>query len=208
MQYLELTRINGCDESLLIDNCQPFNIISDLLSIDKKTLIMDLGSANKANLGFFSEYSCKIYIENIYELIIDAIKENEKCDNDQNPDFNSLYFCKQPTKVDVILCWELLNYIPIKFLPGFIKSLSRFMKPGGNLHCFIATQAFMSTQALEYQIINDKTMQREEFVSEQRMKSPRYNQMALYKLMPDFTVIKSVLHRNGMQEYLFKYNPG
>jgi len=205
MEYLELTRINGCEESLVLDNCQPFKIITEKLSVTTKKVILDLGAANNNNLNFFSDYYCKIYIENLYESILkDHNSREQETDNDKklSPDYNSMFYCNSKNKVDVVFCWELLNYIPKEYIRLFIESLLSFSKSETLFHAYIATQATMADAPLEYSIINSLTMERNTN-SANRIKAPRYNQFQLYKFMPEFTVVKSILHRNGMQEYLF-----
>jgi len=213
MEYLELTRINGCEESLLLDNCRPFKIITEKLSIDEKKIILDLGRANSTNLDYFSEYHCKIYIENIFDTILENEKNNSDLNDEERtpPDYNSMFYCDSKNLdsghkgVDIIFCWELLNYIPREHIRSFIEALLKFSQPSTLFHAFIATQATMADVPLEYSIKGDLTMERNT-ISTKRIKAPRYNQFQLYKFMPEFKVIKSILHRNGMQEYLFSIN--
>ncbi len=205
MEYLELTRINGCEESLLLDNCRPFKIITEKLSIDSKKVILDLGPASNNNLNFFSEYYCKIFIEDLFASILKA--ESEKKidveDEDTKPDYDSMLYCDASAneKVDIIFCWELLNYIPRDYLRSFIESLLKLAKKDTLFHAFIATQATMADAPLEYTIKTSLSMDRTT-TSANRIKAPRYNQLQLFKFMPELKVIKSILHRNGMQEYL------
>jgi len=202
MEYLELTRINGCEESLLLDNCRPFKIISEKLSIDSKKIILDLGKANNNNINFFSEFFCKIFIEDLYNSILVEESNNvdESTDDDSLPNYEEMFYCKE--KVDIVLCWEILNYIPRDRIRQFIKALLKFSKKETLFHAYIATQATMAGTPLEYSIINNLTMERNTTTAS-RINAPRYNQFQLYKFMPEFKVIKSILHRNGMQEYLF-----
>ncbi|VAW91263.1 hypothetical protein MNBD_GAMMA22-2685 [hydrothermal vent metagenome] len=205
MEYLELTRINGCEESLLLDNCRPFKIITEKLSIDSKKVILDLGPASNNNLDFFSKYYCKIFIEDFFASILNAEKD-KKIDveaDEAEPDYDSMLYCDatKNEKIDIIFCWELLNYIPREFLRCFIKTLLKVSKKDTLFHAFIATQATMADTPLEYTIKTSLTMERTT-TSAERIKAPRYNQLQLFKFMPELKVIKSILHRNGMQEYL------
>ncbi len=207
MEYLELTRINGCEESLLLDNCRPFKIITEKLSVDTKKTILDLGTANNNNLSYFSDYYCKIFIEDLFSSILKDEENNTNKTDDDNkiPDYSKLFYCGSDTneKVDIILCWELLNYIPRETIRFFIEALLKLSQKETLVHAFIATQSTMAALPLEYAIKNELTMERIT-TSSNRVKAPRYNQLQLFKFMPEFKVIKSILHRNGMQEYLFR----
>ncbi len=207
MEYLELTRINGCEESLVLDNCRPFKIITEKLSVETKKTILDLGNANNNNLSYFSDYYCKIFIEDLFSSILkdDANNSNNTEDGTKIPDYSNMFYCGNHSdeKVDIILCWELLNYIPRETIRFFIEALLKLSQKETLVHAFIATQSAMADLPLEYTIKNELTMERIT-TSSNRIKSPRYNQLQLFKFMPEFKVIKSILHRNGMQEYLFK----
>jgi hypothetical protein len=205
MEYLELTRINGCEESLVLDNCRPFKIITEKLSIDTKKTILDLGKTNNNNINYFSDFFCKIFIENLFHTI--QVEDNKPVSNsdDDNiiPDYSKMFYCDNSNeKVDIVFCWELLNYIPREHIRIFIETLLKFSKKETLFHAFIATQATMADTPLEYSIIDNLTMERNTTTAN-RIKAPRYNQLQLYKFMPEFKVVKSILHRNGMQEYLF-----
>jgi len=203
MEYLELTRINGCEETLLLDNCRPFKIITEKLTIGTKKIILDLGSANNSNINYFSDFYCKIYIENLFENILQEQDKNYDTDEESNtPDYGKMFYCDNKEKIDIVLCWELFNYIPRAHIRLFIETLLGFSKKETLFHAFIATQATMADKPLEYSIVDNLTMERNTITSN-RINAPRYNQLQLYKFMPEFKVIKSILHRNGMQEYLF-----
>ncbi|MFV1985141.1 MAG: hypothetical protein ACC657_16450 [Thiohalomonadales bacterium] len=210
MEYLELTRINGCEESLVLDNCRPFKIITEKLSVDTKKIILDLGKTNNNNINYFSEFFCKIFIEDLFESILEhESKEKSKVgdiklnQDDDSPNYNEMFYCDSSNeKVDIVLCWEILNYIPREHIRLFIETLLKFSNKETLFHAFIATQATMADTPLEYSILDSLTMERNTTTAN-RIKAPRYNQLQLYKFMPEFKVVKSILHRNGMQEYLF-----
>jgi len=144
MEYLELTRINGCEESLVLDNCRPFKIITEKLSVDSKKVILDLGKTNNDNVNYFSEFFCKIYIEDLFDAILqnEKIEESKADDDNKIPEYNKMFYCdSNKEKADIIFCWELLNYIPKKHVRLFIETLLKFSKKDTLFHAFIATQA-------------------------------------------------------------------
>jgi hypothetical protein len=107
-------------------------------------------------------------------------------------------------KIDTVLCWDLLNYMSPALLNAFADRLHAVMSGGGRLHAYIHSgSAEMSQVPQDYRLLFDGQMCQFEKDSKLR-KTPRYSYGDLEKYMPGLGVERSMLLRNGIQEYLFQ----
>jgi hypothetical protein len=110
-------------------------------------------------------------------------------------------------KIDTVLCWDLLNYMSPVLLKVFANRLHAIMSPGGRLHAYIhSASADMSKVPQDFRLQADgQVFQLENDISPR--KTPRYSYGDLEKYMTGIRVERSMLLRNGIQEYLFQLGP-
>jgi hypothetical protein len=110
-------------------------------------------------------------------------------------------------RIDAVFGWDLLNYMRPPLMKAFAERLAAIMSPGGRLHAYIhSANASMPDVPQHYTILDDDTVV-PILSSTQERKTPRYSYGDLEKHAAGMRVARSVLLRNGMQEYLLQVAP-
>ena len=185
-------------------NCPVFASLMELMSEENKWVILDLGPARAANLDILSRFRCRLFIEDIHELAStlgggDIADDNAALVNW----FEQWAPGVSPGSLDVVIAWDIFNYLRPELCKTFIELLTPLLKPNAFIYLLVYSQREMSALPIAFKIISDDRLEYQPPTNATRP-SPRFNQTDLRKYLPQFNVIKSVLLRNGMQEYLFK----
>jgi hypothetical protein len=107
-------------------------------------------------------------------------------------------------KVDTVLCWDLLNYLSLPLLKAFASHLAAIMAPAGVLHAYIhSADSKMAQYPQRFSVAGEDRVVRLDHNPAVR-KTPRYSYSDLEKNTAGLRVERSMLLRNGMQEYLLR----
>ncbi len=192
------------------------------LSVDERTVILDMGPARAANIRFFSAYRCRVIIGDMLHLLprlathaeawtgsiirhagraaADGVDSHDKV---ATPVWlEALPRDEEPA--DMVLAWDSCNYLSLDDYPAWVERVAQGMRPGALLHAFMATQAQLPDPPCIYDIREPQCLDRRVASGAQLGASPRYHQTELLRLMPRFEVERSVLLQDGWQEYLFR----
>lgn len=169
-------------------------------------MVLDLGPAVGDNVSFFAGHSCKLHIADLYEsLFAPTVRHPESARAFRELLANDLPETGDQT-VDVILAWDLLNYLKGDQLKALAEALSGYCNQGTQLFAMIATQKDMPAKPSVFRILDSEHIALQQDEQWQRP-SPRYTEPDLARFMPDFQVDVSFLLRNGLQEYALNYRP-
>lgn len=195
---------NQLEDPVLETNCPIFKLLNDEIPGETKYYILDIGIPNGANIQFFSRYYCRLTIEGAQEKLAALHKEAglEKDEIHQRIATLFPYSKESHGHFDLILCWDALNYLKPVAFNAFMQHISQFVRHGTYLHAFISPRQAMPATPPDYQILDEGRMSFT--TSNQTIPGPSYHQPDLRELMPQFSIQRSVLLKNGMQEYLFK----
>jgi len=185
-------------------NCPVLASLFDTMDNADKLVILDLGPARAANLEILSRFRCRLLIEDIHELT-SAFSE----DTADNKAALVNWFEQwapgvSPASIDVVIAWDIFNYLNPELCKAFIDLLAPLLKPGAYVYLLAYSQKEMPTQPIPFKIISDDRLEYQ-LPTKATRPSPRFNQTDLKKYFSEFSVVKSVLLRNGMQEYLFRH---
>lgn len=154
--------------------------------------VLDLGEANGANLAFFSRYRARLSIADLYRSLRTA-----KLDN-------ALLPSEPPARFDVVLLWDLLNYLTPEEIGWLAKSVGRLSRPGAVMLAFLSSSREIPYRPSRYGIRNEETLVYEVYGTRKRP-SPRYTEHTLLRLMPGTTVESRYQLRNEVVEYVLQY---
>jgi hypothetical protein len=181
------------------------NALLDTLQDDKTYSILDLGPALEDNVRFWSQFSCRLHIQDFYHSYREwkaAAKPEEEFDETA---FSLVLPFSDETVFDIILVWDLFNYFDLRELEVFVKSLSRWCHPGTMLFAMISIQPNIPLSPTMFRILNHDEMI-QEIPTQETRPSPRHQPRDIIRLMTQFTVSCSFLLRHGIQEYVFEFN--
>lgn len=173
-------------------------------SEDATLRVLDLGQARTANLDFFSRYGGRLTVADFYSGLRPARASSMNDDERKAKAFAELLDYETSTRFDLILAWDLLNYLTPQEHELLMTSLEPFCLPGTALLAFVSTQREMPPAPSVYWIQDEDTLVYEEREGRPRP-CPRYLEQDLLKRMPSLTVEYRYQLRNGMLEYVFSY---
>ena len=179
------------------------NTLFHRLHLERSYNMLDLGAAFGANVDFFSQFARRIHIEDLYHTLVSFDLFSHEEDGVNYADvFDYLLPYRKETRFDVILAWDLFNYLDRDEYFYLTRHLSKYCRPGSLLFAHISTRKHIPERPTNYKIIDEQTLAYEKSSTVLRP-CPRYAEPDLHHLMPDFRVCNSFLLRNGIKEYLF-----
>ncbi|HKK06794.1 MAG TPA: hypothetical protein VKA50_13200 [Gammaproteobacteria bacterium] len=166
--------------------------------------LVDIGPAREATIAFFSQFHCRLHIEDA----IAALARPAPSTDEEGAWFEGrLKALLTPPasigEVDAVLCWDLLDHLSRPRLAAFAAHLAPWLRRGAHLHAFISTRPDIPGQPAGFEVLEASTV-RVQPRPGPLQPAPRYHQLDLGRLMPQFAVERSVLLRNGLQEYLLR----
>ena len=178
------------------------NVLYYQLRYERKYNILDLGPALGANVDFFSQFPCKIYIEDLYRTLSSFDYFSPEDGFSYEDIFEYLLPYGDTTRFDVIMGWDIFNYLERDEFQSLITHLGRYCHKGTLLFALISTLKHIPEKPTTFRILNQEQLLYQ--VNSTVLRNcPRYQQTDLNQLMPNFRVCNSFLLRNGFKEYLF-----
>lgn len=165
--------------------------------------ILELGPVRSGNVEFWSRFNPFIFIADLRSslpLPASPIEVTEPV----MPDWGRLLYLPEDRRFDVILAWDLLNYLDLPGVSSLIQFLKAFCLPGAVLFTLIYDQKQMPEKITVYRISDESHLIYECSSSEMRA-CPRHQPRAIESVMTNFRTANSFRLRNGIVEYLFIY---
>jgi len=190
--------------------------VSRLLNSQEGLCVLDMGSTSANNIRFFTGQGHKNYSEDLLRSSLDPALRipdsagNSVVDSKKFLDENLAYANAQ---FDVVLCWNLPDYMEENLVKPTIDRLWSVMKPGGILLAFFHTRdAGPDSSCYRYHVNGTDMLEMQEvkFAPPGRpaseSKSPRlqrvFNNRHIENLFRDFASIKFFLARDAIREVL------
>ncbi|HET6180648.1 MAG TPA: class I SAM-dependent methyltransferase [Candidatus Sulfotelmatobacter sp.] len=185
--------------------------------------VLDLGSTSPANISFFTERSHKIYSEDLLVASTDPslITKDEEgkvvLDSRQFLADNLVY---PAAHFDVVLCWNLPDYLDESLVRPVMGRLWSVLKPGGMLLAFFHTKdAGPDSPCYRFHIVGKDTLEMQRIVlKREARRGPTgavhtaitegfrlqrvFNNRHIETLFRDFASIKFFLARDNVREVL------
>jgi hypothetical protein len=170
------------------------------LSSESSYRILDLGTASGANVEFFSRFSGRLQIADLPDALASAELRSLLVTDPAAGFRRALPAAREP--FDVVLVWDVFNYLSREQLGCLAGHLGRLCRPGALMLAFISTTKQMSDLPLVFKVVDEQTVLFQPQTSALRP-SPRFPPAEVERLTSGFAVEQSVLMRHGIQEYLF-----
>jgi len=167
----------------------------------RRVTVLDLGSAVGSNVEFLSQYGCKLYIEDLYAALSSRLSSGEEGDIAGPEFFAEFLSLPDDTRFDVILAWDLFNYLRRKELAYFGEVLRRYTQPGALAFALMSYHKQIPAQPYRFKIQDERTLVYDRRTAAERP-SPRFVPYEVTGLLKGFHVDRSFLLQHGIQEYL------
>ena len=179
-------------------------VINEMVA--ESSTILDLGSMSTGTTGAFLKLRCKCYVEDLNEYI-----DELQLSGGDPIEHLEQHLIKKPEnlKFDVVLCWDVLNYLSPKVLEFLMKQLTPYFKEGTILHTMryvgntmpVKPGKFRVEKGLNFELVQDSDTP--------RVPSSVLSTASLLKHMGTFTMRKTLINQAGMQsditEHLLEY---
>jgi SAM-dependent methyltransferase len=185
--------------------------------------VLDLGATSAANIRYFTERSHKIYSEDLLTASTDPalVRKDEQgatvLDSRQFLEDNLVYPAAQ---FDVVLCWNLPDYMDESLVKPVVGRLWSVLKPGGMLLAFFHTRdAGPDAPCYRYHITGPDALDMQPIVAPREVRRGSgsgshltagnsfrlqrvFNNRHIENLFRDFASIKFFLSRDNIREVL------
>jgi SAM-dependent methyltransferase len=197
--------------------------LSRVWEADAPLCVLDLGSTSASNIRFFTERSHKIYSE---DLLVASTEPHLVTKDEQGTAIldsrrfladNLVYPAAQ---FDVVLCWNLPDYLDESLVRPVMGRLWSVLKPGGMLLAFFHTKdAGPDSPCYRFHIVGKDTLEMQRIVlKREARRGPTgaihtaitdgfrlqrvFNNRHIETLFRDFASIKFFLARDNVREVL------
>ncbi|HEX8814567.1 MAG TPA: class I SAM-dependent methyltransferase [Terriglobales bacterium] len=195
--------------------------ISRLFDADEQLCILDIGSTSASNIRYLTERNHRLYSEDLLDASTDSALETR--DDDGKPTLDSKRFLADNlvfsnAHFDIVLCWNLADYLDESLVKPVVARLWSTMKPGAVLLAFFHMQeAGPDAPCYRYHILDKDTLEMQHIIARRDMrKGPTgvvhtpiersfrlqrvFNNRHIENLFRDFSSIKFFLTRDNIRE--------
>lgn len=181
-----------------------FHSLVERMEDGGRWVIMDLGPPRPENIDLFGRFRCRLEIADLsadLEALVPAEDAGEETLRQQMEDALPP---RSPEPVDVVFCWDLLNYLQPAVLPALSSRLAARSLPGTLVHALVAYRdPMMPARPGGFCPTDTEHLARRSTAPDERP-APRYSPEQLANAFRDFSIERAVLLGNGMQEFLFR----
>jgi hypothetical protein len=183
-------------------NAPLFHTLMQRLAAGGRWVVLDLGAAHSATIGSFSRFRCRLDIVDL-ATGLDAL--NGEVDTRRiRQRAEELLPQRRSESTDIVLCWDLINYLNQPALAALMECVALRCKRGALAHGLVYYSAReMPERPSTFVPIDDQHIAQQAIVPRERP-APRYTPEDLARCMPRYGVERGRLLRNGMQEFLFR----
>lgn len=183
-------------------NAPLYRLVVDQLEAPRRWVILDLGAPSTPMLDVLSAFRSRVEIadlvgnDGIARLNTDALEGR--------PDASAVLPGRGEEPIDIIFCWDMLNYLSPAAVAALMREIAARARPGTLAHGLIV-YSDATMPATPGRWVPDgpgRLLNRNKGGAE--VKAPRYSPESLGKIMEPFAIERGVLLANGMQEFLFR----
>src|SRR6184192_568828 len=191
--------------------------LAKLLNSEASLCVLDLGYTSPSNIRYFTERGHKIYSEDLLVASTDPALLTKDDAGNSVPDekqFLADNLVYPNAQFDLVLCWNMADYMEEALVKPIVGRLWSLMKPGGMLLAFFHTrEAGPDAPCYRYHIVGTDTLEMQHIEPRRDRKGPAgaagrfrlqrvFNNRHIENLFRDFSSIKFFLARDNVREVL------
>jgi hypothetical protein len=183
-------------------NAPLFRRLLELQNADRRAVVLDLGPARTETVALFSQFRCRLEFADLGDCCEQLNAETDPLLLLQVLD--SLLPRRRQEPTDIVLCWDILNYLRRPALQALMARVAMRSRPGTLAHALIAySEPRMPARPDRYAALPDGRLVIRHTTGAE-CAAPRYTPEDLRHCLPDYTVESAMLLKNGMQEFLLR----
>ena len=174
----------------------------DSLSEERRSVVLDLGSVRPETVALLTPFRCRLDIADLADGLATLDEEPDRDLRREKAEALLPAARQEPT--DIVLCWDLLNYLQRPAIATLMECISARMRPGAFVHALIVySGTTMPARPSHFAPLPDGRLI-ETVTTEAQRTAPRYSPEDLGKCMRGLRPESVMLLRSGMQEFLFR----
>ncbi|WP_428819164.1 hypothetical protein [Microbulbifer sp. MCCC 1A16149] len=158
--------------------------------------ILDLGPLSSGTTQAFLGLNCQCHIEDLVEYLT----ENQSCSDPLAALEAHLLPKPANLKFDVILCWDLLNFLDLEVIEHLIQLLKPHLKQGTILHTMRYTGRNQPEKPRRFRLLEDFCFEYVDDPEYPEVPSKGHSTVTLLKCMDRFSLFNSLMKREGMDQ--------
>jgi hypothetical protein len=183
-------------------NAPLFHTLMQRLAAGGRWVVLDLGAAHSATIGSFGRFRCRLDIVDL-AASLDALNGDVDMRHIRQR-AESVLPPRRSESTDIVLCWDLINYLNQPALAALMECVALRCKRGALAHGLVYYSARdMPERPSTFVPFDDQHIAQHDVAPRERP-APRYTPEDLARCMPRYGVERGRLLRNGMQEFLFR----
>ncbi len=182
-----------------------FNDLIAGLDQDKRHVVLDLGAASTATLALLGRSRCRVEIVDLAHFGgVERLNSAEPGDELASVAESLLPNRQTADPIDLVLCWDLPDYLSPKALAALMKAIGARTAPGALAHCITAySDREMREQPGRFVPATDGALVNRNAAGD-LIPAPRHSPDDLSSSMDRFVIDRARLLSNGMQEFLLR----
>jgi hypothetical protein len=179
-----------------------FHSLIQRLQSGTRFVVLDLGTVHSATIRELGKFRCRLEFVELADGLDSLNGEVDPRRIRQLAD--ALLPLRRPEATDIVLCWDLINYLNQPALTAVMECIALRCKRGALAHGLVYYSAkAMPERPSTFVPVDDQRILQHTAPGRERP-APRYSPEDLARCMPRYSVERGRLLRNGMQEFLFK----
>jgi hypothetical protein len=178
--------------------------VLDSLPPESRHAVLDLGPPLAGNIKILSGLSCRVRIADLHRSL-----SAESIESRQPEAMGALLERLLPLapdeRFDALLAWDVFDYLRPDQVSSLMARLAPACRPGALALVMVSTRRQIPARPARYRIVDRETLSCDGPLPPVRT-CPQYTQLDLARMLPRFSVRRSFLLRNGMQEYLLAHD--
>ncbi len=180
--------------------------ILDGLPPGSRREVLDLGPPLAGNIKLLSALSCRVRIADLHRSLLAESVESRRPEA-MGALFERLLPLAPEEHFDALLAWDVFDYMRPDQVSSLMARLTPAFPPEALVLVLVSTRRQIPARPLGYRIVDRENLAYDGPLQPSRP-GPRYTQPDLARMMPGFSVRRSFLLRNGIQEYLLARGEG
>jgi hypothetical protein len=179
-----------------------FRGLIERMNDDMRRVVMDLGPARPETVAAFGRFRCRLDIADIAEQIAGLNAAADPASLRRA--MAGLLPRQRAEATDIVLCWDLLNYLERPALTAVMSEIRARLGRGALVHALIvySTPRMAAVPGRIFPGEDDRLVHLP--LTREEKAAPRYSPDDFSRCMPGYVVERAMLLRNGMQEFLFR----
>ncbi|MDM3870321.1 methyltransferase domain-containing protein [Porticoccus sp. W117] len=188
-----------------VQQSQLFATLTERLEPEQPLSVLDIGPGVAATLEFFSAYRCRLQFADLFDLLPMAATEEglteEQKQQQLQQQFTEALALPADARFDLILFWDLFNYLDSSALAALSQALQPHLHKGSRGHGFVQRDRQKTPPDYGYGVRSENSFTIKP-CTRQGLQKHCHAQASVERQLQGFTIQRGVLMLDGRLEFV------